>query len=353
MKILFINDYATQTGGAEIIIFTLKEELEKRGHEVQIFASSAGITPIEIDPDYSCLGTLSPLRTYLQVANFLAYFQLKKLLLNWQPDIVHISIFLTQLSPLILPLLKNYPLLWHLHWYRGICLTGTKSLPNGENCKFDYGKPCLSAGCLPVHQWLPLMWQMKYLEQHKLVFRRIVAVSIFVKTAFESAGYSKIDVIHNVTRSQNNHSFAAFNVKPIIVFAGRLVQEKGAALLLRAFAKVSKINPETILKIAGDGIERKKLAALSRALKLQSQVEFLGHISSDELGNQFADAWVQVIPSIWNEPFGLTVIEGMQRGTPIVCTKSGGITELVSHQHTGLLAEANEDELACSIEINS
>jgi glycosyltransferase involved in cell wall biosynthesis len=350
VKVLFINDYATPTGGAEITIFILKEELEKRGHEVRIFASSAAIIPIEAhNPVNLCFGTLSRLRTYLQIANVSAYFQLKKILSSWQPDLVHISIFLTQLSPLILPLLQDYPVLWHLHWYRGICPIGTKLLQNGKNCKSDYGKPCLKGGCLPVYQWLPLMWQMQYLEKYKFVFRRIVAVSNFVKTAFETAGYNNIDVIYNAISSHHRNNYDAFNVKPIVVFAGRLVTEKGVDLLLQSFKKVSQTIPDAILKIAGDGIERENLEKLSRTLDLQAQVQFLGHISAAELEIQFADAWVQVVPSIWNEPFGLTVLEGMQRGTPIVATKLGGITEFVSHQHTGLLVDANEDELVSSI----
>ncbi len=349
MKILLINDFATTSGGAEIAVLTLKDELEKRGHEVKLFASSAKTDGQTLQADVNCFGTLSPWRTYLQTANFSAYFKLKKLLTDWQPDIVHVSLFLTQLSPLILPLLKDYPTLWHLHWYRGICPIGTKRLPSGKNCDADYGIVCLSEGCLPLHQWLPLMWQMKYLEKHKGVFRRIVANSNFVKSAFENAGYENIDVVWCGTNDIQVVEFVEFNAKPKIVFAGRLVKEKGVDLLLRAFAKVLRKCPDAILKIAGDGIERKNFETLSRDLNIESQVEFLGHLSRTELENNFADAWTQVVPSIWNEPFGLTVIEGMKRGTPVIATKVGGITELITHQETGFLIDANEGELVNAI----
>lgn len=349
MKILFINDYATDAGGAEISIFLLKDELEKRGHEVKLFASSARNGNQTLQTDSTCYGTLSFIRTYLQTANFSAYFQLKKLLNAWQPDVVHVSLFLTQLSPLILPLLKNYPTLWHLHWYRGICPIGTKRLPSGQNCEFEYGNACLSEKCLPFHQWLPLMRQMKYLEKHKSVFRRIVAGSNFVKTTFEKFGYENIDVIWYGIKQPPSFRFQDFNSKPVIVFAGRLVKEKGVDLLLKAFAEVLKKSPDALLKIAGEGREKKILKSLSAVLNIEKQVQFLGHLSQKNLDDNFADAWVQVVPSVWNEPFGLTVIEGMRRGTPVVAVKTGGISELIAHRETGLLTEAKEKEIADAI----
>ena len=349
MKILFINDYATATGGAEIVIFTLQEELAKRGHEVKLFASNANMNGLPSQADAHCYGTVSPLRTYLQTANFSAYFQLKKLLAEWQPDIVHVSLFLTQLSPLILPLLKNYPALWHLHWYRGICPLGTKWLPTGRNCEVDYGPSCLAEGCLPAHQWLPLMWQMKQLEKHKRVFRRIVANSNFVKIAFERAGYGPLDVVWCATNDNKIAKLVEFSATPLIVFAGRLVKEKGVDLLLRAFAQVRQSVPEAVLKIAGEGGERKRLETLAANLGLAAQVKFLGHLSSEKLEIEFGDAWAQVVPSLYHEPFGLAVSEGMRRGTPVIATKVGGISELISHGENGLLVAPDERELAAAI----
>lgn len=351
MKILLINDYAIPSGGAEITVLALKKELEKRGHEVKLFASSAKETHETLQSEVTCYGTLSPLRSYLQVANFSAFRQLRKLLAKWHPDVVHVSLFLTQLSPIILPLLRTYPTLWHLHWYRGICPIGTKSLPNGRNCPNAYGTACLSEGCLPLHKWLPLMWQMSYLRRHKRIFRRIVANSNFVRSAFETFGYDNIDVIwcgtNNIQPGTAKRS--DFSSHPKIVFAGRLVKEKGAALLLRAFHKVLRKSPQSLLTIAGDGVERENLQSLSRVLGIDSRVDFLGHVSRNQLELMFSDAWMQVVPSVWNEPFGLTVIEGMMRGTPVIATRVGGFPELINHLENGVLTDADEDELANAI----
>ena len=349
MKILFFNDYSTEVGGAEIAIHDLKKEFQRRGYEAKLFSSSARQSNQKLYADYLCSGTLTSARTYLQVANFSAYYKLKKLLKEWQPDVIHVSMFLTQLSPLILPLLKGYPTIWHLHWYRGICPTGTKHLPSGKSCDYDYGKACVKEKCLPIHQLLPLMWQMKYLEKHKGVFRKIVANSSFVKEVFERSGYKDIEVIWYGIKELTKGDFKDFDTNPTIVFAGRLVKEKGVDQLLKSFALICKEKTNVTLKIAGEGSEESNLKALSKSLNIDGQVQFLGNVTQEKMHKEFASAWVQVIPSIWNEPFGLTVIESMQRGTPVVAAKNGGISELIINESTGFLTQTDENEMAKTI----
>lgn len=349
MRILLINDYGTATGGAEITILQLREELIKRGHEVKLFTSSAQVAGQTTRADASCFGTTTRWRAYLQACNFSAYFRLRKLLREWTPDVIHVSLFLTQLSPLILPLFKRIPAIWHLHWYRGICLTGNKHLPTNAHCKFDYGRQCLAQKCAPPHQWLFLMGQMNYFEKRRNVFRRIVANSEFVKNAYEKAGYKNIKVIRCGVKPAPKGDLPEFAAQPLIVFAGRLVAEKGVDLLLRAFADVLQKIPAARLTIAGEGAEKGKLQLLAAKLKISAQVCFAGNIAPEELAQQFADAWVQVVPSLHQEPLGLTAIEAMQRGTPVIATRVGGLSEIIAHAETGLLVSPNQTELTDAV----
>jgi glycosyltransferase involved in cell wall biosynthesis len=73
----------------------------------------------------------------------------------------------------------------------------------------------------------------------------------------------------------------------------------------------------------------------ARRLRLGSAVTFLGHRPRDELETLLARAWVQAVPSRWEEPFGLVVAEAMMRGTAVVATDSGGPRELVREGSTG------------------
>jgi hypothetical protein len=66
--------------------------------------------------DYTCRGTTSPLRTLLQSANPSAWWQLRRVLAEFRPEVVHVRLFLTQLSPLILPVLRRVPSLYHAAW---------------------------------------------------------------------------------------------------------------------------------------------------------------------------------------------------------------------------------------------
>lgn len=105
-----MNDYGTATGGAELQMLSLRQGLKERGHDARLFTSHC--IPVQDSPllaDYHCFGTNSRLEVVLETANLSSYFQLKKVLQDFKPDVVHVRLFLTQLSPLILPLLKPFP----------------------------------------------------------------------------------------------------------------------------------------------------------------------------------------------------------------------------------------------------
>jgi Glycosyltransferase Family 4 len=170
VKILLVNDYAVPQGGAEILILNLREALRARGHDARLFASNAGENSSGNLADYTCPGTTSRLRTLLQSANPCAATELPRVLAGFRPDVVHVQMFLTQLSPLILPLLRSVPSLYHVVWYRPICPLGTKLLPDRSSCYSPPGAVCYRTGCLPVLDWVPLMFQMKLSRRWRPVF---------------------------------------------------------------------------------------------------------------------------------------------------------------------------------------
>jgi len=161
MRILYINDYGTLTGGAEILVQRLIRSAEEKGHVASFFSSDAAPEDMPVIANYQCHGTLGPHRVYLQVGNNDARKKLKKALKEFQPDVIHLFIYLTQLSPLVLSLLKDYPTLLTLCFYREICPKGTLVLPDGQACQESWGKPCLKNKCLPLQHWLALEWQRR------------------------------------------------------------------------------------------------------------------------------------------------------------------------------------------------
>lgn len=342
MKVLLIHDYATPIGGAELMMLALREALRQRGHDARLFATSAGTQETSSLADYACFGTTSRYRTLLQSANPLAFWKLRQVLHDFQPDVVHVRIFLTQLSPLILPLLRPFPSLYHLAWYRPICPLGTKLLPSGKSCRDPFGIACYRHRCLSVWDWLPLMLQMKLWQHWRDVFDLIVANSDAVKQQLMAAGIDPIEVVWNGVPVRPARP--VLTSVPTVAFAGRLVAEKGVDILLAAFARVVQHIPDAQLLIAGEGEERDRILDLIQTFNLDQNVTLLGQVSRLELEQHFAGAWVQVVPSRWAEPFGIVAAEAMMRGTSVIASRAGGLAEIVQPGRTGFLVPPSEVE---------
>ncbi|MEM7757854.1 MAG: glycosyltransferase family 4 protein [Cyanobacteria bacterium P01_A01_bin.40] len=349
MKILLVNDYATPTGGAELIMLALRRQLRLNGHDARLFASSARPLAQKNLADYQCLGTISRYRTLLQSTNPWAYQKLGQILSEFKPDVVHVRIFLTQLSPSILPLLTNIPTIYHVAWYRPICPLGTKILPTGDLCQDSVGTACYKNKCLPIRDWVPLMWQMSLWQRWRQAFNLVVANSHAVKDSLVAQGIKPVKVIWNGIPICPSRPL--LQTPPTVVFAGRLVWEKGVDILIKAFAQVKQNIPDAQLLIAGKGEAEASLKSLIVQLGLQNQVTLLGHLSRPLLEGKLSHAWVQVVPSRWAEPFGIVAIESMMRGTAVIATDAGGLREIVRHQQTGLLIPSEDvTALANSLE---
>lgn len=340
MKILLVNDYGTPEGGAEIQTNRLRRILIEKGHDARLFSSNVKNGDLINEADYKCFGTASPFRTLVQSLNPGAFFKLRTVLREFNPDVVHVKIFLTQLSPLILPLLKNIPTLYHVAWYRPVCPTGTKLLPDGTVCTERAGIPCYRNQCLPLRDWLPLMLQLGLFRRWRSSLDSVMANSESVKKILESNGLTPVEVLHYGIAEKSENS--SLSDTPTVAFAGRLVREKGVDVLLRAFANVINEIPAARLLIAGDGTDAKRTKDIIDDLKISSNVSMLGRVPASEIDEHLSRAWVQVVPSLWEEPFGIVAIEAMMRGTAVIASSSGGPREIIDNGKTGLLVRPGD-----------
>jgi glycosyltransferase involved in cell wall biosynthesis len=115
----------------------------------------------------------------------------------------------------------------------------------------------------------------------------------------------------------------------IALFTGRLITEKGVEYFIKA---ASKIKGDIV--IAGDGPQKKKLEKMVEDMKL-SNVHILGHFDYQTLIKLYYLADVFVAPAVWDEPLGLTIIEAMAAGKPVVVTRKGGVTMAVKDGQNG------------------
>ncbi len=335
MKILLINDYGGATGGAEIQMLTLRQQLRDRGHDARLFTSNAEVVADSpILADYTCYGTTSRVQVVSQTLNFSAYRALRQALKVFAPDVVHVRMFLWQLSPLILPLLRPYPCLYQTAVYKAICPLGTNILPSGEACRFSAGTACLKAGCLTPQSWIFMMAQRSLWQRWQPVLDRIVALSAGMKHELEQAGMRSVGVVYNGVPEREAR--LPLTSPPTVGYAGRFSVEKGVDTLFRAFAEVVQQLPEAQLMLAGKGTDEEKLRALAKHLEIEDHIIWLGHLSREALEQQFDSVWVQVVPSLWAEPFGNVTTEAMMRGTAVVASAVGAQPEIVGLEKTDI-----------------
>lgn len=127
-----------------------------------------------------------------------------------------------------------------------------------------------------------------------------------------------------------------------LLFVGRLIREKGVHVLIQALGQMEEC-PHCI--IIGDGPERVALEELSRSLGLSSNISFMGVQRNIAHWHQSATLFVH--PAIWEEGFGITLIEAMASGLPCAAFRKGAIPEIIRPEENGfIIDEPNPDALA-------
>ena len=128
---------------------------------------------------------------------------------------------------------------------------------------------------------------------------------------------------------------------PIALFVGRLVPYKGADVLLRALARV-----DVAAVVIGDGPMRGELERLSRDLKLESRIFFLGPLEDDAVAAWYAACDLFVLPSVTRaEAFGLVQLEAMARAKPVISTRlATGVPWVNVDGVTGIVVPPGDSE---------
>jgi glycosyltransferase involved in cell wall biosynthesis len=158
-----------------------------------------------------------------------------------------------------------------------------------------------------------------------LFFCRNISVS---KAVAESIPAKSI-VIHNAYDRNTFHQNYPTNRSKKLLYVGRLVSDKGVDDLIIAFVQLLTKYPTLSLTIVGDGEERIKIEELVNHYQLQSNIELTGTLKNEVLASVMNAHEVLVVPSKWNEPFGIVALEGLACGCKVVCSNGGGLKEAV------------------------
>ncbi len=171
---------------------------------------------------------------------------------------------------------------------------------------------------------------------------KVITVSDFTKNlVMEHYGIpaEKISVVHNGIESKdypakNEDDFGIEALKKagykIVLFVGRLTLQKGPDYFLYAAKRILEYNPKTMFVIAGSGDMEGKIMQMAAELNLSKNILFVGFLRGESLSRVYHSADVFVMPSV-SEPFGITPLESLLHGTPVIMSKQSGASEVILH----------------------
>ena len=119
----------------------------------------------------------------------------------------------------------------------------------------------------------------------------------------------------------------------VVIFAGRLVDEKGALETIKAVKACEDKNMKLLIVGAGfyssDIVDNYTLELCKEAEAIKDRIIFTGYIDYDDMPSIYQLGNVAVLPSMWDEPAGMTMVEAVVSGLPLITTNSGGIPEYI------------------------
>ncbi len=143
----------------------------------------------------------------------------------------------------------------------------------------------------------------------------------------------KIDVVHNAVQP----NFTAYHkthhlnkTDKIVLFLGRMTMQKGPDYFLKMAKRVLEVIERVKFIMAGDGDMMHQTVRMAAELGIERNVLFAGFLKGDEIARAYGAADLYVMPSV-SEPFGITPLEAIQNGAPVLMSKQSGVSEVVKN----------------------
>lgn len=275
MKILIYSpSFYPNIGGLETIISTLAHEFIYQSHEVKLISQ----TPATDSQKFPFEVIRQP--TIQQIVK----------LAHWSDVYFQGCVSLKGIWPL---LFVHRPLvITHQVWYRYV---------NGRTGWHNHLKHFVSRFATNI-------------SASQAVAKPIPAPSSIIPNSYREDIFYEIP---NIPRNQE------------LVFLGRLVSDKGANLLLEALAQLKSKGLTPRLTIIGSGPEDSQLRQQAKDLEIVEQVKFTGVKVEHELVKLLNAHQIMVVPSLWDEPFGIVALEGIACGCVVVGSEGGGLKDAI------------------------
>lgn len=356
LRILQVHNYYQISGGEEQVVKNEREMLKNHGHLVWFYArESEEISRMKIW-EKACL-------PFASVFSMKTYKDVKRLIGENKIQLVHVHNTLPLISPSVFYAAWSchVPVVMTVHNFRLLCPAGIfyrkghiceECVEKGLLCSVKHGcyrdsrfQTLICAAGLKIHRMLGTYGKLYYIcltefDKEKLLqLKQIDEKKVFVKANFMRVTEAAEDVPPRKNR---------------IIYAGRLEENKGIKVLLKAYKKLADSNhlqekevPELI--ICGEGSLQEQCERYVKKHHL-NRVTFAGKVDNALVREIMAEAKCVVVPTLLYEGFGMNVVEGYSVRTPVIGSDRGNVGDLIRNNVNGLKFEAgNADALAKAI----
>jgi glycosyltransferase involved in cell wall biosynthesis len=337
MRVLLVhNRYRSGTpSGENRVVDSEGEELAGAGHEIRRFEKDSD----EIEHWSAAQKALLPARV---VWSRESHRELAATLREYRPDVVHVHNTFPLLSAAVLYACRDasVPVVTTIHNYRLVCASGD-FLRQGtvcHDCMHRLPLPGILHGCYRGSRAATAPLVVANVA-HRKAWRSLVAAYVFISAAQRDLHVglnlpsSRVFVRHNLIPYR---AIRPVPREPIVAYIGRLDEVKGVRLLMSAWDRYlsSSGTPGLRLVIAGAGSLDREVATWASA---RPSVEMAGYIPAGQVQELASRARAVLVPSVWEEPFGLVVVEAMASGTPVIAAGHGAFVELITSGVDGTL----------------
>ena len=291
MKILVYLEKSAVRGGIEVFAARHVDRLRAEGHEVEVLSSPSSVSS----------------------SRFPA---VDEIIVHKCSDVATLAAFPPEKT------------VYYVHDHEPICPRGYAYTPLKRNCTRPGGLwPCLF--CAPAcRAWKAALGRV-FSQRRRIAvmakFRKIVVISEFMKSRLVANGLppERIAVKPPTISPAGSVESAGKADEPVdLLYVGQLIRGKGVQLLLQAMART---NASRTLDVVGTGNMEGELKALAARLGLGDRVRFRGFQENPQ--GWMRRAACVVVPSFWQEPYGLVAAEAVALGRPVVAFAIGGLPE--------------------------
>ena len=334
---IFMDTYEPQVNGVVTSTKMLKDELEKLGHQVTIITINDPRCEKESEEGIIRLSSFSVPLIPEQRLGILSSYKIIKRIKDLDLDLIHtqtefsvglLGRFLAKV--LNLPVVHTYHTMYedYMHY-----ITGGKFIESASKLAQKITK----LYCKNCDQIIAPTDKVKEALTNYGVEDKIQVVPTGIKlTKFKKENYQEQEVI------KLKESLGIDNNDPVVLYIGRLAEEKSIDVIIEQFPKVLEQLPEAKFLVVGDGPSRDKLEQLSRKLGIAESVVFAGEQPWEEIGKyyQLGDTFVSASTT---ETQGLTFVEAMAAEVPVVAKYDKNLENMIQDEVNGrVFKEDNE-----------